>query len=60
MGTTYSLVDAAADADADVICDAIRNGRVEVRSSPLPSLTAMTLFTRMCWSGVKGRLRPRA
>jgi predicted metal-dependent phosphoesterase TrpH len=57
MGTTYSLVDAEPDPDA--ICDAIRHGRVEVRSSPLSSLTAMTLFTRMCWSGVKGRLRAR-
>jgi predicted metal-dependent phosphoesterase TrpH len=58
MGTTYSLVDAAPEPDA--ICDAIRRGRVEVRSSPLASLTAASLFTRMCWSGIKGRLRPRA
>jgi predicted metal-dependent phosphoesterase TrpH len=57
MGTTYSLVDAAPDADA--ICAAIRNGRVEMRSEALSSLRAADLFTRMCWGGIRGRLRAR-
>jgi hypothetical protein len=54
MGTTYSLVDAAPDAGA--ICAAIRQGRVEVRSTPLSSLRAAHLFARMCWGGLRGRL----
>lgn len=54
MGTTYSLVDAAANPDA--ICDAIRAGRVEVRTTPLSSLDAAMLFTRMCWGGLVGRV----
>jgi predicted metal-dependent phosphoesterase TrpH len=33
LGTTYSLVEA--DADADAICDAIAAGRVEVAATPL-------------------------
>jgi predicted metal-dependent phosphoesterase TrpH len=33
LGTTYSLIDAEPDADA--ICEAIRKGRVEVRSAPI-------------------------
>jgi hypothetical protein len=55
MGTTYSLVDAEADADA--ICHAIRAGRVEVRTEPLPSMHAARLFSGMCWGGIVGRLR---
>jgi predicted metal-dependent phosphoesterase TrpH len=53
MGSTYSLVDAPPDADA--ICDAIRAGRVEVRTEPVATLRAAALFTRMCWGGLKGR-----
>ena len=53
MGTTYSLVDAPPDADA--ICDAIRAGRVEVRSAPLSSLRAGWLFGRMLAGGMRGR-----
>jgi len=53
MGTTYSLVDSEPDPDA--ICAAIRAGRVEVRTEPLPTLRAAQLFTRMCWGGLKGR-----
>jgi hypothetical protein len=62
MGTTYSLVDAAPDPDA--ICEAIRAGRVEVRSTPLTSLEAGWLFGRMLAGGARGRARrwlgPRA
>jgi predicted metal-dependent phosphoesterase TrpH len=53
MGTTYSLVDAERNANA--ICDAIRHGRVEVRSEALPALRAASIFGRMCWGGVVGR-----
>jgi predicted metal-dependent phosphoesterase TrpH len=54
MGTTYSLVDAEPDADA--LCEAIRRGRLEVRSTPLSPLRAAQLFTRMSWGGLVGRL----
>jgi predicted metal-dependent phosphoesterase TrpH len=50
MGTTYSLVDAEHDADA--LCEAIRRGRVEVRSAPLSPIRAADFFTRMCWGGL--------
>jgi predicted metal-dependent phosphoesterase TrpH len=53
MGSTYSLVDSEPEPDA--ICAAIRAGRVEVRTEPLPTLRAAQLFTRMCWGGFKGR-----
>jgi predicted metal-dependent phosphoesterase TrpH len=56
MGTTYSLVDA--DPQPDAICDAIRAGRVEVRTEPLSSLRAMQLFSGMWWGGVKGKWFP--
>ena len=57
MGTTYSLVDAPRDADA--ICDAIRAGRVEVRSTPLSSPRAASFFFLMQAGGVIGRFRRR-
>ena len=43
LGRTFSLVDAAPDADA--ICTAIRTGRVEVRSTPLTAWQAATYLT---------------
>ena len=54
MGTTYTLVDAERDPDA--ICAAIREGRVELRSSPLTLPRAVSIFGRMCWGGVLGRV----
>lgn len=42
LGTTYSLVEA--EPDPQSICDAIRAGRVEVRTEPLPWRQAMTIF----------------
>jgi predicted metal-dependent phosphoesterase TrpH len=57
MGTTYSMVDAEPDADA--ICAAIRQGRVDVQAAPLGSPRAMQLFARMCWRGLQGRLAHR-
>ena len=53
MGTTYSLVDGPATPDG--VCDAIRAGRVVVRTTPLSSLRAATLFSRMCLGGAIGR-----
>jgi len=41
LGTTYSLIDA--DANPESICEAIRAGRVEVRTVPLPLARALTL-----------------
>jgi hypothetical protein len=59
MGTTCSLVDAEPHPDA--ICAAIRAGRVEVQTTPLSTVRAGALFTRMCWGGIEGRfLRPHA
>ena len=55
LGTTYSLVDAPADADA--ICEAIRAGRVELRSSPLPIWRAAWIFAWMVVAGVIGKIR---
>jgi predicted metal-dependent phosphoesterase TrpH len=55
LGTTWSLVDAAADPDA--ICDAIRAGRVEVRSTPLSTVRAIWIFSRMLAWGAVGRVR---
>jgi predicted metal-dependent phosphoesterase TrpH len=55
LGTTYTLVDAAPDPDA--ICDAIRAGRVEVRSTPLPPLRAAWTMARMLAGGAVGHAR---
>jgi predicted metal-dependent phosphoesterase TrpH len=55
MGTTFSLVDAAANPDS--ICEAIRAGRVEVRTSALTHVRAAAIFSRMVWGGVRGRAR---
>jgi predicted metal-dependent phosphoesterase TrpH len=57
MGTTYSLVDAEPHPDA--VCDAIRQGRVEVRREPLSLARAIKLFSLMCWGGLRGHLLPR-
>lgn len=45
LGKTFSLVDAEPSADA--ICDAIRAGRVQTRSTPLTTVEAATYFTRL-------------
>jgi predicted metal-dependent phosphoesterase TrpH len=54
LGTTYSLVDA--DPDPDAICDAIRTGRVEVRTEPISLTRAGSTLTRMVIGGLLGRL----
>ena len=50
MGTTYTLVDAEPSADA--ICEAIRAGRVEIRTTPLPTLRAGWLLAGMVLGGL--------
>jgi predicted metal-dependent phosphoesterase TrpH len=54
MGTTYSLVDAPPEPEA--ICQAIRDGRVEVRSEPLSTFRAGSTFLRMAVGGAVGRV----
>ena len=56
LGTTYTLVDA--DADATAICGAIRRGRCEIRSQPLSTVRAAWIFARMLATGVSGKLSP--
>jgi predicted metal-dependent phosphoesterase TrpH len=53
MGTTFTLVDAPPDANA--ICDAIRSGRVELRTTPVSPLRAAWFFA---WMVVGGLLPP--
>ena len=55
LGTTYSLVDAAPSPDA--ICEAIRQGRVQVSSTPLPLLRAVWIFAKILQSDVLRSLR---
>jgi predicted metal-dependent phosphoesterase TrpH len=55
LGTTYTLVDAEPDVDA--ICSAIRQGKVQLRSSALPSVRAAWIMARMLLGGLIGRLR---
>lgn len=50
MGTTYTLVDA--DPTPDAICQAVREGRVEVSTTPLPLLKAGWIFTGMVLGGL--------
>jgi predicted metal-dependent phosphoesterase TrpH len=54
LGTTYSLVDA--DPDPDAICDAIRAGRVEVRTEPISLTRAGSTLARMIIGGLLGRV----
>jgi predicted metal-dependent phosphoesterase TrpH len=58
LGTTYSLVDA--DPDPDAICEAIRAGRVELRTEPLALTRVGWTLARMAVGGAVGRLRKLA
>jgi predicted metal-dependent phosphoesterase TrpH len=53
LGSTYSLVDA--DPDPDAICEAIRAGRVEVRTEPITLARAGLTIARMAIGGLLGR-----
>jgi predicted metal-dependent phosphoesterase TrpH len=54
LGPTYSLVDAAARTP-DGICEAIREGRVQVVTEPLGWFKAAWLFSRMVVNGGRHR-----
>jgi predicted metal-dependent phosphoesterase TrpH len=58
LGRTYSLIDAQPDASA--ICDAIRLGRVTLRTEPVPLIELLDLVGRMTLRGRKspGRAVP--
>jgi predicted metal-dependent phosphoesterase TrpH len=53
LGTTYTLVDA--DPEPEAICEAIRAGRVQVRTEPLSSPRAALIFSKMAIVGTLGR-----
>lgn len=56
LGSTYSLVDAPPDAGA--ICEAIRNGRLEVHAEPLSTVAAASLAWELVGEDLmKARLR---
>ena len=54
LGTTYSLVDAEAGSDATAICDAVRGGRVSVRTRPLAALEAAAYLAKIHSAKRKG------
>jgi hypothetical protein len=56
LGSTYSLVEAEPDPAA--ICEAIRQGRVEVRSRPLSWVTATAVMASLMAADVAARLQP--
>jgi len=58
MGTTYSLVDAEPEPDA--ICEAIRQGRVEVRRQPLSWWRAGSIMATMGLQDAAAWLRRRS
>jgi len=51
LGTTWSIVDAAPDADA--ICAAIREGRVSVHAHPLGALKAASILGSLLLADIK-------
>ena len=55
LGTTFTLVDAPPAPDA--ICDAIREGRLELRTEPLSSIRAARHFGAMLVTGAVGVIR---
>jgi predicted metal-dependent phosphoesterase TrpH len=66
LGSTYSFVEA--DPEPGSICEAVRAGRVEVRTSPLGRFQAITLFGDLfvsallagnLWRGLSGASAPR-
>ena len=56
LGTTYTLVDAAPDANA--ICAAILAGRVEIVAAPLTMWTAARIMMDLYGTGLLKRRRP--
>ena len=60
LGTTYSLVDAPSGAAPDEICQAIREGRVEVRTQTLSYGRAAGIVGRAVLSNLTRRTGPGA
>jgi predicted metal-dependent phosphoesterase TrpH len=60
LGTTFTLVDAPPDPDA--ICEAIRAGRIEIRTRPLTSIEAATYLADLALGqlATRGPRRPSA
>lgn len=58
LGRTYSLVEADAGADATTICEAIRDGRVTLQTSPVPPHELASVVGGMFWRARKAA--PRA
>jgi predicted metal-dependent phosphoesterase TrpH len=54
LGSTYTSVDAPLEPGA--ICEAIRAGRVEVRTSPISTIQAALTLSRMIGMGLGGRI----
>ncbi len=55
LGSTYSLVESEPSPEA--IWEAIRHGRVVVRSIPLPLTRAAWIFAKIVPAGIRGRLK---
>ncbi len=55
LGRTHSLV--AAEPCADAICEAIREGRVSLRTQPVPALELASVLGGMLWRGRNGRAK---
>jgi len=49
IGRTFTLVDAEPDADA--ICEAVRQGRVEIRTEPVPYIELARVFSGLMVRG---------
>jgi hypothetical protein len=54
IGRTFTLVDAPPDADA--ICDAVREGRVDVRTEPVPYIELTRVFSGIVLRGWTNQL----
>lgn len=57
LGRTFTLVDAPPDADA--ICDAVRRGRVDMRTEPVPYDELTRVFSGLMIRGWINQLHPR-
>jgi predicted metal-dependent phosphoesterase TrpH len=58
LGRTYSWVES--DRDADAICEAIREGRVRLETSPVPPLELAQVLGGMFLRGLRGRKAPQS
>jgi predicted metal-dependent phosphoesterase TrpH len=58
LGTTFSLVDAPGGADADAVCRAVREGRVQFEAQPLSVLQAGSIFAELATDSLSRALTP--